>query len=86
MEDDEGFETLDAKLRDAWNAITKGILVKELQVVDGSTFKYINVETFSKNGIENAKKLGLVSSKLADIIVSPLFQESLTLFVPSPNL
>jgi len=53
---------------------------KELQVVNGSTFKYINVETFSKNGIKNAKDLGLVSSKLADIIVSPLFQESLTLF------
>ena len=34
LEDDEGFETLDAKLRDAWNAITKGILVKEIQLAD----------------------------------------------------
>ncbi len=34
LEDDEGFETLDAKLRDAWNGITKGILVKEIQLAD----------------------------------------------------
>ncbi len=53
---------------------------KELQVIDEGQFKYINVETFSKQGISRSKDMGLIASNLASIVVSPLIQEALTLF------
>ena len=52
----------------------------KLKVIDNGEFKYINVETFSPAGLARAQRLGLASSKMANVIVAPLFLESLQLF------
>ena len=52
----------------------------ELKVIDNGNFKYVNVETFTLSGLARAKQLNLVGSKIADVITTPLFRESLSLF------
>jgi hypothetical protein len=50
-----------------------------LEVVElESERKYVNVDTTTKEGLQRAKDLGLEKSGLADVVVSPLFQESVT--------
>lgn len=45
--------------------------------------KYVNVDTTTEHGIAEAKALGLASSRLANLIVSPRFQEGASLFSSS---
>mmetsp|Transcript_475 Transcript_475/g.944 ORF Transcript_475/g.944 Transcript_475/m.944 type:complete len:1172 (-) Transcript_475:117-3632(-) len=44
---------------------------------------YVNVDTSTHQGISRAKKLNLVSSGLADVVISPLLHEASTLFTPT---
>jgi len=52
---------------------------KSLEIVDN----FVNVNTDTVSDIRKAKKLGLIPSRLADVITSPLFFKSLTLFNPN---
>jgi len=45
--------------------------------------KYVNVDTTTEHGIAQAKALGLASSRLAHLVVSPRFQEGASLFSSS---
>jgi len=45
--------------------------------------KYLNVDTTTLSGIKHAKKLGLTSSNLVDVIYSPLLHQSTELFSSS---
>lgn len=42
--------------------------------------RYVNVDTTTKTGIERAKTMGLPESGLADVVVSPIFQNIVQLF------
>lgn len=44
---------------------------------------YVNVDTSTHAGIAHAKKLNLVSSGLADIVISPLLHDASSLFSPT---
>ena len=44
---------------------------------------YVNVDTSTHQGIQRAIQLNLVSSGLADVVISPLFHEASTLFTPT---
>ncbi len=46
------------------------------------TIKFINVDVYTKEGIEKAKELGLASSGLVDVVSSRLVMEASTLFTP----
>jgi len=50
---------------------------------EGAT--YVNVDTTSKEGLIRAKKLGLVQSNLADVVVTPYLYESADLFNDLPE-
>ena len=52
----------------------------KLKIIDNGNFKYVNVETFTPSGLARAKELNLVGSKMAHVIATPLFLESLKLF------
>ena len=52
----------------------------DLKFIYNGKLKYVNVETFTTAGIGRAKEVGLVKSRKADVIASPLFLESLQLF------
>ena len=52
-----------------------------LQLIDvGAGHKYVNVDVSNSQGIQRAVSMGLTSSKLVDIVVSPLINESGQLF------
>ncbi len=53
---------------------------EDLKVITKGKSKYVNVETYTWAGIESARRVGLVELKIADVITSPLFRESLELF------
>lgn len=44
---------------------------------------YVNVDTSTHQGIGRAKRLNLVSTGLADVLISPLLHEASTLFTPT---
>ncbi len=44
---------------------------------------YVNVDTSTRQGIARAKRLNLISSGLADVVISPLLHEALSLFPPT---
>mmetsp|Transcript_38953 Transcript_38953/g.71401 ORF Transcript_38953/g.71401 Transcript_38953/m.71401 type:complete len:1095 (+) Transcript_38953:195-3479(+) len=44
---------------------------------------YVNVDTSTHQGIARAKNLNLVSSGLADVVISPLLHDASTLFTPT---
>lgn len=52
----------------------------ELKVVANGNIKYVNVETYTPAGIVRAKQKGLIPSKIAKLVATPLFLESLDLF------
>lgn len=52
----------------------------KLQVITMNQEQIINVDLSSPSGIERAKKLGLITSSIADIIITHMFIDSLTLF------
>ncbi|KAL7540245.1 hypothetical protein ACHAXR_009968 [Thalassiosira sp. AJA248-18] len=49
----------------------------------GHSVSYVNVDTSTHQGISRAKNLNLVSSGLADVVISPLLHEASTLFTPT---
>eukprot|EP00542_Grammatophora_oceanica_P015237 CAMPEP_0194044360 /NCGR_PEP_ID=MMETSP0009_2-20130614/15839_1 /TAXON_ID=210454 /ORGANISM="Grammatophora oceanica, Strain CCMP 410" /LENGTH=643 /DNA_ID=CAMNT_0038688859 /DNA_START=103 /DNA_END=2031 /DNA_ORIENTATION=+ len=55
----------------------------KLEVVTVSGHKYINVDTTTEAGIAEAKAMNLASSGLAELVVSPRFQEAASLFSPA---
>lgn len=57
--------------------------VDKLAVIEVAGHKYINVDTTTEKGIQQAKALGLASSGLANLVVSPRIQEAAELFGPS---
>jgi hypothetical protein len=57
----------------------------DLKVITNGDLKYVNVETFTPAGIAKARQVGLVASKMADVITTPLFRESLQLFDDTHN-
>ncbi|KAL7552674.1 hypothetical protein ACHAWF_015929 [Thalassiosira exigua] len=44
---------------------------------------YVNVDTSTHQGISRAKNLDLVSSGMADVVISPLLHDAATLFTPA---
>ena len=52
----------------------------KLQVITMNEEQVINVDLSSPVGIKRAKKLGLIPSSIANIIITPIFIDSLTLF------
>jgi hypothetical protein len=44
---------------------------------------FVNVDTYTPKGIQRAKKLNLVASGLADVVISPLLYDTATLFTPT---
>lgn len=44
---------------------------------------FLNVDTYTPNGIQRAKQLNLVTSGLVDAIISPLLYDAATLFTPT---
>lgn len=52
----------------------------KLQVITQDNHKLLNVDLSTIPGIERAKKMNLVQSKMSDVIITPLFLESLVLF------
>ena len=44
---------------------------------------FLNVDTYTPNGIQRAKQLNLVTSGLVDVILSPLLHDASTLFTPT---
>ena len=56
---------------------------EKLDVIEVAGHKYINVDTTTEIGIAKAKKLGLASSGLVNLVVSPRLQEAASLFGPS---
>lgn len=55
----------------------------KLEVIEVGGHKYINVDTTTQAGITKAKALGLASSGLANLVVSPRLQDAASLFSPS---
>jgi hypothetical protein len=51
-----------------------------IDIVQVGKSRYVNVDTTTQAGIERAKKLGLISSGLTDVIVSPFLHDITTLF------
>lgn len=56
---------------------------EKLDVVEVGGHKYINVDTTTEIGIAKAKKLGLATSGLVNLVVSPRLQEAASLFGPN---
>ena len=57
---------------------------QELKVLHFSQqVSYVNVDTSTHQGVSRAKRLDLVSSGLADVVISPLLHEALPLFSPT---
>ena len=56
---------------------------EKIGVVDVGGHKYINVDTTTELGITKAKKLGLASSGLVDLVISPRLAQAASLFGPS---
>ena len=55
----------------------------ELQIVDNDGARYVNVDTTEWEGIQRAKRLGFVESRMADVIFSPHVNEiAAELFTP----
>lgn len=55
----------------------------ELQIVDNDGARYVNVDTTEWEGIQRAKHLGFVESRMADVIFSPHVNEiAAELFIP----
>jgi hypothetical protein len=55
-----------------------------LRVVQFSRLlSFLNVDTYTPNGIQRAKQLNLVTSGLVDAIISPLLYDAATLFTPT---
>lgn len=54
-----------------------------LKVLHFSQVSYVNVDTSTHQGIVRAKNLNLVSSGLADVVISPLLHETSSLFIPT---
>jgi len=53
--------------------------VSDLRIVTlPSERRYVNVDTTTVEGLQKAKEVGLISSGLADVVVSPYFQEATT--------
>jgi len=53
--------------------------VSDLKIVTlPSERRYVNVDTTTLEGLQKAKEVGLISSGLADVVVSPYFQEATT--------
>jgi len=67
-------------LASEYGAVESSNAETELRVINNGNFKYVNVETFSPAGIARAQQLGLVAAKVADVVATPLFLESLILF------
>ncbi len=44
---------------------------------------FVNVDAYSPKGIQRAKSLNLVTSKLADVVMSPLLHDAAALFTPT---
>jgi len=63
--------------------VSKNAEDPKLEVVSVAGHRYVNVDTTTVNGISEAKALGLASSRLAHVIVSPRFQEGASLFSSS---
>mmetsp|Transcript_20777 Transcript_20777/g.30755 ORF Transcript_20777/g.30755 Transcript_20777/m.30755 type:complete len:624 (+) Transcript_20777:99-1970(+) len=55
----------------------------QLSVIEVAGHKYVNVDTTTEAGIEDAKAKGLAASGLAELVVSPRLQEAAGLFGPS---
>jgi len=55
-------------------------LERPLVVGGNGTVKFINVDVYTKEGIEKAKQLGLASSGLVDVVSSRLLLETSTMF------
>lgn len=49
----------------------------------GKSVSYVNVDTSTLPGLTRAKNLNLVSSGLADVVISPLLHDASTLFTPT---
>ena len=58
-------------------------LCQTLKVLHFSQVSYVNVDTSTHKGIARAKNLNLVSSGLADVVISPLLHEASSLFIPT---
>lgn len=58
-------------------------LCQTLKVLHFSQVSYVNVDTSTHKGIARAKNLNLVSSGLADVVISPLLYEASSLFIPT---
>ncbi len=68
------------KIASALDANNPKLAVSKLQVFKLNQKQVINVDLSSSSGIQRAKDLNLVSSNIADIIISPMFEEVVTLF------
>jgi hypothetical protein len=55
----------------------------KLEVIEVGGHKYLNVDTTTQAGIIKAKALGLASSGLANLVVSPRLQDAASLFGPA---
>lgn len=44
---------------------------------------FVNIDTYTPNGIQRANELNLVTSGLADVIISPLLYDAAALFTPT---
>mmetsp|Transcript_24642 Transcript_24642/g.40794 ORF Transcript_24642/g.40794 Transcript_24642/m.40794 type:complete len:634 (+) Transcript_24642:96-1997(+) len=55
----------------------------KLEIIDVGGFKYLNVDTTTEVGISKAKALGLASSGMANLVISPRMEEAASLFGPS---
>ena len=55
----------------------------KLEVIEVGGHKYLNVDTTTQAGITKAKALGLASSGLANLVVSPRLQDAASLFGPA---
>ena len=57
-------------------------LLKNLKVLrlGRQQVQYVNIDTSTHEGIERARNLGLASSGLADVVLSPLLHEASSLF------
>jgi hypothetical protein len=57
--------------------------VDKIEVIEVNGHKFINVDTTTEKGLIKAKALGLASSGLVNLVVSPRLQQAASLFSPS---